>query len=804
MKRIVRTVVLGALWADIGALGDEPISAVKDFSESVVVFSENADVRERNAVGMLVDEVERRTGIRWEVRHAWPDFARSTILVGTVERIAEMKSPVAGDIGPNASLGEEGFEIRSEAGEKSLVVVSADGPRGVVYGVGRLLRELRMTRGAVSLDKPLSIQSAPRVGLRGHQLGYRPKVNTYDAWTLPMWEQYLRDLAVFGTNAIEMIPPRSDDAPDSPHFPLPQIEMLAQLSQLAHDYGFAVWIWYPAMDRDYGDKATVNKALEEWGAVFEKVPHIDVVFVPGGDPGHTQPKHLMALLEKQTEVLRRTHPNAQMWMSPQGFTKEWMDEFLDILRKQEPNWLSGVVFAPQNRMGPAEMRAAIPKRYPIRHYPDITHTYSCQYPVQDWDVAYKLTQDREVINPRPMAYAEIFRWSLPHCDGGFLTYSEGVNDDVNKFVWSALGWDPDADVFDILRQYARYFIGPEYENDFAHALLALERNWQGPLLANASVETTLQQVQSMERSASPQTLLNWRFQQLLYRAYYDAYVRRRLIRETELEQQAMELLRRARALGSNLAMNEAESILDRAALEPVAQDLRGRVSDMAEALYQSIRMQLSVPRYHAIDVGRGANFDLIDRPLNNRLWLKSNFARLREVSSESERLNGIQRLVEWTNPGPGGFYDDLGDPLNQPRLVRNVTDEFDPENRINPLLGYTPRPIDGRISWFCDAETRFEAPLMMRYEDLDRGAAYKVRVLYAGDKFDTQMRLLADDSIEVHPFIDKKQPLEPVEFDIPADATADGKLTLTWYQTPGRGSAGRGCQVTEVWLIRKE
>ena len=35
--------------------------------------------------------------------------------------------------------------------------------------------------------------------LRGHQLGYRPKTNSYDAWTPAMWEQYVRDLVVFGT-----------------------------------------------------------------------------------------------------------------------------------------------------------------------------------------------------------------------------------------------------------------------------------------------------------------------------------------------------------------------------------------------------------------------------------------------------------------------------------------------------------------------------------------------------------------------------------------------------------------------------
>ena len=184
---------------------------------------------------------------------------------------------------------------------------------------------------------------------------------------------------------------------------------MTEMSRIADEYGLDVWIWYPAMDRDYSNPETVKFALQEWGAVFEKLPRIDAVMVPGGDPGHTQPKYMMALLEKQTRVLHRTHPEAEMWMSPQSFTQEWMDEFLEYIRTEEPDWLSGIVFGPQNRIGLPELRAAIPEKYPIRRYPDITHSVRCQYAVPDWDVAYAVTEHREVINPRPMNYAHIFR-----------------------------------------------------------------------------------------------------------------------------------------------------------------------------------------------------------------------------------------------------------------------------------------------------------------------------------------------------------------------------------------------------------
>src|SRR5207249_19218 len=129
--------------------------------------------------------------------------------------------------------------------------------------------------------------------------------------------------------------------------------------------------------------------------------------------------------------------------------------------------------------------------------------------------------------------------------------------------------------------------------------------WRGPLASNEGVATTLQQFQDMEKTASPREKLNWRFQQALYRAYYDGYQRRRLLYETELEEKAMTELRRARRLGSLSAMSKADAILEQAETNKTAPELRSRIFELAEALFQSIRMQLSVAKYQAIEVSRG-------------------------------------------------------------------------------------------------------------------------------------------------------------------------------------------------------
>src|SRR5258708_5076588 len=518
-----------------------------DLTNATVVAPPTASVREKKALMMLLDEVEKRTQIRWSVTS---QPAGSTIKIGEQKGVA----------------GAEGYSLR--AGGGGVTVLGAD-ERGVLVGVGRLLREMHMRKQSVTID-PIEITTAPKYPLRGHQLGYRPKTNSYDGWSVPVWEQYYRDLVVFGTNAVELIPPRSDDAADSPHFPLPPMPMMTEMSRLADEYGLDVWIWYPAMDKDYSDPKTVEFALNEWGEVFQKLPRVDAVFVRGGDPGLTEAKYLMALLEKETQVLHRYHPRAQMWVSPQSFDAKWMQEFLDILDQQQPAWLSGIVFGPQVRISLAELRAKVPKKYPIRHYPDITHSRQCQYPVPDWDVAYAVTEGREVINPRPVDEVNIFRLLQP-LTMGFITYSEGCNDDVNKIVWSALGWDPDVRVIDVLRQFSGYFIGEDFADSFAQGLLALERGWRGPLATNEGVYTTLEQFQTMERASTPQTRENWRFQQALYRAYYDAYTRRRLVRETGLEESAMDQLRSARRAGSMAAMDRAQHTLDAATRDVVAQ-----------------------------------------------------------------------------------------------------------------------------------------------------------------------------------------------------------------------------------------
>ncbi len=128
------------------------------------------------------------------------------------------------------------------------VLVTGHDARGILYGIGRLLRQMAMRPGSVQVPDTLRLSTTPYATIRGHQLGYRPKNNTLDAWEPAQFEQYIRELAFFGANSIEILPPRTDDELTNALMPLPPMEMMVALDEIIARYGLDVWLRYPNME----------------------------------------------------------------------------------------------------------------------------------------------------------------------------------------------------------------------------------------------------------------------------------------------------------------------------------------------------------------------------------------------------------------------------------------------------------------------------------------------------------------------------------------------------------------------------
>src|ERR1035437_8939667 len=265
-----------AMPANAGDVPSPDPKSMEDLNNAVVVAPHGLSKREQKAVQVLIEEVEKRTAIRWSISEdVQPQSSGTKILVGSQQSLRGSHAALLWELNPGSEWPSEaeGFllrTVRRPAG--SVIAILGADERGVLFGVGEFLRKISMAKGKAYAPLTLDIQSAPRYRLRGHQMGYRPKTNAYDAWTVPIWDQYIRELAIFGTNAIEIVPPRSDDAADGPHFPLPPMRMMVEMSRIADDYGLDVWVWYPAMDPDYSDEKTVEFALREWAEGFNSVP----------------------------------------------------------------------------------------------------------------------------------------------------------------------------------------------------------------------------------------------------------------------------------------------------------------------------------------------------------------------------------------------------------------------------------------------------------------------------------------------------------------------------------------------------
>ena len=214
------------------------------------------------------------------------------------------------------------------------------------------------------------------------------------------------------------------------------------------------------------------------------------------------------------------------------------------------------------------------------------------------------TLGREPFAPRPRAAARIHNLFDEYADG-FVTYSDGIGDDVNKFIWTALGWDPDRDLGDIMLDYARFFFGWRIAEQVRKGLYMLEDNLSGSLADNETVEQTFALWRALENDADDDLRANWRFQCCLLRAYYDHYTRLRLLKANAIETRALAVLRTASQVGVDGAITTARAILAESDQDAVTVMLRARILELGKSLFESIGAQLDIPNYGASGLERG-------------------------------------------------------------------------------------------------------------------------------------------------------------------------------------------------------
>lgn len=381
---------------------------------------------------------------------------------------------------------------------------------------------------------------------------------------------------------------------------------------------------------------------------------------------------------------------------------------------------------------------------------------------------------------------------------GFVAYSEGSNDDVNKVLWSAWGWEPGQSANHILEEYGRSFLGPDAARGIARGVQRLEQNWRGPIIDNASIPATLTTLEAVAQAPGVDAASNWRLQQLLYRANYDAYLQERVRRDRRQTEQAL-------AAPDQLGKSDAREALRQAAAAvtaPVAcadSSLCRRAGELAGDLFRTIRMQLSVGRYHALAVGRGANLDTIDARLDDEPWLRERLRDADTAADDAGRRKAIDAILVVLRAEPGVMRDDLGIPGRHPRLLSGSTFAEDPSglSGVYDAADYNQTGAAKPLAQRTYAGTLYDRPLWMRYTGLKPHTAYYLHAYFAGNGTAFRLRVNGQEvELNCRAYINCGE----AEGDVPAQSNPCGTLVLEWSSPKGRGGNGRRLKIRTVEL----
>lgn len=792
-----------------------------DLSKAGIRIKQDMTLFEKKIISVFCDDILEKSGIDLRDNEMTGDF----VIEFYNEKNLTDQEDITNLFADIPRPGREGFRIKIiEENLKKRIVVLGKDERGEFYGMARMLRKISAKQGEVLCSETIhGISMTPEYPLRGHQLGYRDKNNTYGAWTIKDYERYIRDMALFGANAIELLPPKTDDALYSSTFVEDPLELMIEVAKIIHSYHMDVWLWYPNVGKNYDDLDCMYKELKEREKIFSSISYLDAILVPLGDPGSLWPAKAMKVTQEFVKIMHQYHPNAGVWVAPQHFQPEpgWYDEFYETIAEQ-PEWITGVCFAPWEQHEIAEMQARLPKKYKynIRNYPDISHNTNCQFPVPMWDNAFALTLGREGNNARPKAMKYIHNKIEPYTCGT-ITYSEGIHDDINKIIWCDQDFNSKIEVSETLEDYVRLFVDPEIAERLAALILRLEDNWTGPILENKNIDSVYQELLEIDAAASESTKENYRYQMIKLRIYTDYWTKYKYQADQENEERAREIIRNAKEVGSADTIKEARSVLNLSKDKPAMEELLKEMQKLSDSLYQKCRIQLTVKQHRGQAWIRGAYLETAHMPLNEYQYLMLKMKEIEKMEKEEERIQALLNLNLRKNPGENNIYCCLGTEEGFQHVVQPSTWEEDPgylktpikDHSIYHMLGlfhqmedwYYEFPMP--LTWAWNATALYGAPLEVQFDGLDSKKSYILKVFYpnvflkAGEKEGMECNLWAGDEL-ITSLIPTKEMDSDItwDYELPKNSYTDGKLKLKW-QAYGTLKA---LAVSEIWIMQKD
>ena len=823
-----------------------------------------ADDVEQRYVALLKDRLSVMSSAAISVGPLPDRFNGLAIHLGTLNShpalgplAKKMGIPLPAEVDPGA----EGFILATKpaSGGQTVLAIGSD-RRGVLYAVGEILRQTEGRKTEVEFPEQLHLRCAPRWPVRGLLVSQGATICELTGarkWTRDELRAAYLNYALAGANSFEL---EALGGPDDLFTFLKSYGLDLQVCIVANQgSGPPEWQAKEAIGRMGYLSPSIPAAraalITQHEALFKQMPSFDYVHFKSADGGGDESeasapygRTLIHLCEDFAPLIRKYHPQIKIFVGNQKLDNAGEQAIFDYLQAQPRDWIDGIVFGPgSNAMGWApgrrqdhrtdlfryprrgaqggylrEMLHQLPPRQSILLFTDITHWVYSQYGLMDhemipdrnyrtppkWDYemyahkpdpALYQVYNRRTFHARPSAYYKAFQETAEFTIGD-IAYSEGHFDHANSWTYLRLFWNPHQSVNDVVTEYARTHFGREAAPVMTEAIFTLEKNLETPISDNQGIDRLISLVrQAGELMPADLKARSYLWRQYLEKAYLDKYIQLDVRQQNALVERLTSQLKTAFHGG----------------------DLDASVASLAEITLPAPTVEMRELKSSADQLGRES--DQIYGVRNDGYfnlkqdyvgfgWLHRQLQRAK-AASPTQRRTLVEQILYNDDAGVGGFYDDAGNPEKSPHLVHGWSygdGEISPENRQSQrTMAFTTDEKQG---------------VTFQYDDLDPRAEYRVRLSlvrpqykprYAMRHKQTSESIYADEFALVENLILPEYHADYFEYDIPAAAIADGKLTLSTRKQPGigeglqsdltvwRNTGGWGTLVSEVWLMKK-
>ena len=382
--------------------------------------------------------------------------------------------------GLRAGLGAEGYEIAD--GKNGEILITGNDERGLLYGVGALLRKARYQPGSFAPGAWRG-KSAPASPLRIAYLASHTG-NWYENAPREAVKRYIEELGLWGYNTVMVCFPTEqfDNFSDPKARQLTahllsilgaakQIGLKTSLIHCVNNAYKSLPAGFEAMEdgcpqiTSLGIHACPSKPaaramlLRDWAEILEAYRPVEldyVCFWPYDNGGcncdHCRPWGMNGYISVSKDMaakFRAVNPKGEVILSSWRFlTNEWHGLY-DVLG-QNPGWAQYLLAnscrgynADVLKEDEETIKHGTPGKLSLLVFPEIS--MAGMYPWGGRGATFRLAEwKQEIEQARRLGAASI------------MPYSEGIYEDVAKVIWVQSFWNPQRSVDEILEEYVRY------------------------------------------------------------------------------------------------------------------------------------------------------------------------------------------------------------------------------------------------------------------------------------------------------------------------------------------------------------